>query len=73
MLSYWRDQVKNPVALLKPRINDPHPRVRVEALRACSFFPAEEVQEAALDALNFDTDTYVEYTLDETMRALEAQ
>lgn len=73
VLSYWRDQVKNPVALLKPRINDPHPRVRVEALRACSFFPAEEVQEAALDALNYETDTYVEYTLDETMRALDAQ
>lgn len=73
VLSYWRDQIKNPVALLRPRINDPHPRVRVEALRACSFFPAEDVQEAALDALNYDTDTYVEYTLDETMRALDAQ
>ena len=61
------------MALLKPRITDSHPRVRVEALRACSFFPADDVQEAALDALNYETDMYVEYTLDETMRALEAQ
>jgi putative membrane-bound dehydrogenase-like protein len=73
VLCYWRDQVKDPVAHLKKRINDPHPRVRVEALRACSFFPAEEVQEAALDVLNFDMDTYLEYTLDETMRYLDSQ
>ena len=73
VLSYWRDEVKAPVELLKARINDPHGRVRVEALRACSFLPAEQIQEAALDALNYDTDTYIEYTLDETMRALDAQ
>ncbi|MBP86308.1 MAG: azurin [Planctomycetaceae bacterium] len=73
VLCYWRDQVKEPVAQLKKRINDPHPRVRVEALRACSFLPAEEVQEAALDALNYDMDTYLEYTLDETMRHLDSQ
>ena len=73
VLCYWRDQVNEPVELLKARINDPHPRVRLEAVRACSFFPADLVQELALDVLNHDTDTYLEYTLDETMRFLDTQ
>ncbi len=73
VLCYWRERVKDPVALLKKQINDPHPRVRLEAVRALSFFPAGEVQEAALDVLNHDMDTYLEYTLEETLRSLEAQ
>jgi hypothetical protein len=73
VLCAWRDRVPEAVALLKSRIGDEHPRVRLEAVRTCSFFPAEDVMEAALEVLNHDTDTYLEYTLDETMRALEAQ
>jgi len=73
VLCYWRDQLKQPLDLLKQSINDSHGRVRLEALRACSFFPAEEVQEAALDVLNYEMDTYLEYTLDETMRFLDSQ
>ncbi len=73
VLCYWRNQLDSPLALLTKRINDPHPRVRLEAVRACSFFSAEQVQEAVLDVLNYDMDTYLEYTLDETMRALESE
>lgn len=73
VLRYWRDQLKQPVALLKDRINDPHPRVRLEAVVTCSFFPAEKIQEATLDVLNHDVDTYLEYALDETIRYLDSQ
>ncbi|MAG94887.1 MAG: azurin [Planctomycetaceae bacterium] len=73
VLSFWRNGLKQPVELLKDQISDAHPRVRLEAVRACSFFPAADVQEAVLDVLNHDVDGYLEYTLDETMRALEAQ
>ncbi|MFT7643428.1 MAG: putative membrane-bound dehydrogenase-like protein, partial [Pirellulaceae bacterium] len=52
VLSYWRHQVDETVALLKFRINDKHPRVRLEAVRACSFLPAGDVQEMVLDVLN---------------------
>lgn len=71
VLSYWRHQVGETVALLKPRINDKHPRVRLEAVRACSFLPADDVQEMVLDVLEHDTDEYLEYTLDETLRFLD--
>ena len=73
VLSYWHDRLEKPVAMLKQRINDEHPRVRLEAVRAASFFAAEEVQEAVLDALNHDLDDYLDYTLDETLRALDSQ
>lgn len=71
-LSFWRDQIDAPLALLKPRIADPHPRVRLEAVRALSYLePSEQVVEAALEVLNYDMDDYLQYTLDETMRVLE--
>ena len=38
VLCYWRDRVANPLALLKVQANDPHPAVRLEAVRAASFF-----------------------------------
>ena len=31
VLCYWRDQVKEPLELLRVQINDAHPRVRLEA------------------------------------------
>ncbi len=39
VLCYWRDRVANPLDLLQVQINDTHPRVRLEAIRALSFFP----------------------------------
>jgi putative membrane-bound dehydrogenase-like protein len=71
-LSFWLDRVESPLALLVPRVSDPHPRVRLEAVRALSYLePSDEVAEAALEILNHDLDEYLQYTLDETMRVLE--
>ena len=71
VLSFWLDQVDNPMKLLKQQINDEHPRVRLEAVRALSFMSGDEAIETALDVLNHDVDDYLQYTLDETMRRLE--
>jgi hypothetical protein len=73
VLCFWRDQVKDPVKLLKPQITDSHPRVRLEAVRACSFFPSDDVFELVLEAADLPMDDYLDYCLDETLRALEAQ
>ncbi|MEM7478872.1 MAG: PVC-type heme-binding CxxCH protein [Planctomycetota bacterium] len=56
---------------IKSKVSDENPRVRREAVRACSFFKTEESMESALEALNGDTDSYLEYTLEETLRQLE--
>ena len=71
VLCYWRDRVENPLALLKVQANDESPRVRLEAVRACSFFKTQEAAEVALEVLNHDMDYYLQYTLDETMSTLE--
>ena len=38
VLCYWRDRVDEPLELLRKQVNDEHPRVRLEAVRALSFF-----------------------------------
>ena len=71
VLSFWIDQLKEPLGLLKPMIADAHPRVRLEAVRALSFSSGDAAIELALEVLEGETDYYLQYTLDETMRALE--
>ncbi len=71
VLSFWLDRVDSPVELLKQRIADGHPRVRLEALRALSFMEGDAAMEAGLEVLEHEMDYYLHYTLDETMRALE--
>ena len=45
--------------------------MRLEAVRACSFFKKQEAASVALEALNHEMDYYLQYTLDETMGTLE--
>jgi hypothetical protein len=71
VLCYWRDRVQDPLALLKGQANDEHPRVRLEAVRACSFFTTAQAAEVALEVLNHPMDSYLKYTLDETMNTLD--
>jgi hypothetical protein len=71
VLCYWRDRVQDPLVLLRVQANDEHPRVRLEAVRACSFFTTPQAAEIALETLNHPMDTYVKYTLDETMNTLD--
>ena len=51
VLCYWRDRVTNPLALLKAQANDAHPGVRLEAVRAASFFQTTEAAAVALESL----------------------
>ena len=71
VLSFWLDQVPEPLEKLRPRVHDDHPRVRVEAVRALSFMDGVDAIETALGVLEHEMDEYLQYTLDETMRALE--
>ncbi|MBI4582994.1 MAG: discoidin domain-containing protein [Planctomycetes bacterium] len=71
VLCYWRDRVSDPLGLLKEQAEDPYPRVRLEAVRACSFFREARAAEVALAALKHSMDYYLTYTLKETMVQLE--
>lgn len=72
VLCYWRDRVATPLTLLKTQATDEHPAVRLEAVRAASFFQTEEAAEVALASLSQPQDRFLKYTLDQTMNTLEA-
>jgi glucose/arabinose dehydrogenase len=71
VLADWRDRMPDALALLKVQATDEHPRVRLEAVRACSFFQTPEAAEVALESLNFPQDPALEHTLNETIKTLE--
>jgi glucose/arabinose dehydrogenase len=76
VLCYWRDRVKDPLALLEVQARDDSPRVRLETVRACSFFKTAKAAEVALAVLDKEADPnkpdyYIKYCLDETMKQLD--
>jgi len=71
VLCYWRDRVPNPLALLKVQVNDEHPAVRLEAVRAASFFQTTEAAEVALASLSHPQDRFLTFALDQTMNTLK--
>jgi lysophospholipase L1-like esterase len=76
VLCYWRDRIGEPLELLRKQVNDEHPRVRLEAVRALSFFEGPAVakaQEIALESLLHQQDDYLEYTLNETTKTLDGR
>jgi glucose/arabinose dehydrogenase len=71
VLGYWRNRVEKPLELLRQQVTDEHPRVRLEAVRALSFFDSQEAIDVAVESLILDQDDYLKYTFNETMKTLE--
>jgi putative heme-binding domain-containing protein len=71
VLCYWRDRVPDALDLLKKLAADPEPRVRLEAVRAASFFTVPEALEVALLSTEHPSDVYLDYVRTETIKALD--
>src|SRR5690606_34512854 len=74
VLLAWRDRVSDPLAMLQTLVNDDHPRVRLEAVRALSFFHGEDAARAAeiaVESLIHPQDPFLTLVLDETMKTLD--
>ena len=74
VLCYWRDRVDEPLELLRKQVNDENGRVRLEAVRALSFFngkDAAKAAEVALESVLLEQDDYLKYTLTETNKTLD--
>ena len=71
VLCGWRDRVPKALDILKKMAADPYPLVRLEAVRAASFFPVAEAVEVPLISADHPTDEYLDYTRGETMKTLE--
>ncbi len=65
-----REYISDALDLVAPLIDDPHPRVRLEVVRAASFFPATSSAVLALKALRHPMDAELSYTLESTLGAL---
>ncbi|HYT87857.1 MAG TPA: HEAT repeat domain-containing protein, partial [Gemmataceae bacterium] len=70
-LRHWRESIPEALDFLEAQVNDAHPRVRLEAVVALSFFKNARAAEIALQALSHPTDYYLDYGLRETMTTLE--
>jgi putative heme-binding domain-containing protein len=71
VLCYWRGRIVNALDVLKTLAADESPLVRLQAVRAASFFRVPEAIEVALVAQQATSDPYLDYTRDETMKSLE--
>ncbi len=71
VLCAWRDRVPDALPLLKRLAADPSPQVRLQAVRAASFFTRPEAVEIPLISTDYTSDKYLDYVRGETMRALE--
>ena len=71
VLRHWRRDISDPLALLARQVRDPHPLVRLEAVVALSYMDSAEAAFHALEALDYEMDYYLDYGLNETIRALK--
>jgi len=74
VLVSWRDRVSDPIALLQERVNDEHPRPRLQAVWGLSYFKGTDAARAAevvVESLIHPQDNYLKYLLDETTKSLD--
>jgi HEAT repeat protein len=67
----WRGRIANPLDLLRTQADDEHPRVRLEAVRALSFFDSEEAREIARSVRVEEDDPSLKYARQETLATLD--
>ncbi len=60
----------NLLSVLSQAVNDPHWRVRLEAVRGLSFLQSAEAAEVALQVTQQPLDYWTQYTLEHTLQAL---
>jgi glucose/arabinose dehydrogenase/mono/diheme cytochrome c family protein len=72
VVCYQRDRIPDALALVEAAIKDEHPRVRLEAVRALSFFNGADTKRAIAAALlvKDEKDQYISYCFRETMKQL---
>ena len=71
VLCYQRDRVSDALDRFRKLAADEHPRVRLEAVRAASFFTVPEAVEIAVIAAEQPQDEYIKFVHGETMKTLD--
>jgi putative heme-binding domain-containing protein len=63
VLAAWIDRVPSAIDALARLVEDPHPRVRLEAVRALALVPTAQAAELALRALDHPVDRFLDHAL----------
>ena len=66
-----RDRQPDFQSRLETSIADPHPRVRLEAVRGASFLKSDDATALALRVTDDKVDYWIDYTLEHTLHALK--
>ena len=69
----WADRLPEALDLLRPLVADEHPRVRLQAVVACSYVQKPEAVEVAMTAADYPTDVFLDYALSQAVYALKPQ
>lgn len=67
----WRESLDDVLSRMVTAAQDEHPRVRMEAVRAASYFEVPEAIEVVVVAGERSTDYWLDYAIAETRRALD--
>jgi len=67
----WSDRLDNPLKLLAVGVADSHPRVRMEAVVACSAIPSAESIQVAARVVDAPVDEWIQYALSQTVHHLK--
>ncbi len=70
VVEFWKDRLPDALALLTPRVEDEHPRVRLEAVRVLAQIPTQQSADVAMRALDKPLDAFLDYALWLTARDL---
>lgn len=71
LIGHWASRIRDPLARLAPLVVDPHPRVRLEAVVACSYVQDPRAVEVAAMATDHPMDSHLEYAFTQTVHALK--
>ena len=71
VLCYWRERVPGSLEMLKKLAADEAGRVRLEAVRAASFYTIPEAIEVVFIAADQPTDPYLDFVRTETLKVLD--
>jgi putative heme-binding domain-containing protein len=67
----WATRLTNALELLRPLAADEHPRVRLQAVVACTYLTNAHAVEAAAVAADFPGDKFLSYALNQAVFALK--
>ncbi len=67
----WADRLSDPLQLLRERVQDENPRVRLEAVVAASYVAKPEAVEVVSAAVDRARDPFLDYAMRQSARALQ--